>query len=323
MDSIRPATHAGSWYSSNKKALMSSMNQWIKTPLQTGNRARIVVSPHAGYTYCGKVLGQAYSKLNIDENTETIYVLGPSHHVYFQNKVLLSSFDFVETPLGNIPVDRSKIHAWKTKYPHFFEEMDEDTECEEHSLEMQFSPVKFLLEAHKNTKAKIVPMLISHNTEKIDYELGDILGKEMGKSKNTVFVVSSDFCHWGARFRYTAYVANESDLWHHFESNIELGNLNKKNLDALETPIYKSIEIMDKGAMKVLEEHSGKDAYKNFKKYIKVTGDTICGEKPLCVVLAALRKQKTVFHWSGYEQSSRCTSVTDSSVSYGAGYCKI
>lgn len=51
-------------------------------------------------------------------------------------------------------------------------------------------------------------------------EFGQILAPYLADPQN-LFVISSDFCHWGQRFRYTHY-------------------------DESEGPIYKSIEKLDK-----------------------------------------------------------------------------
>ena len=59
--SIRPATHAGSWYSNNPTKLKNQLDQFfakarsLKTPLSGEDAsngidgARILIGPHAGY----------------------------------------------------------------------------------------------------------------------------------------------------------------------------------------------------------------------------------------------------------------------------------
>ena len=60
--------------------------------------------------------------------------------------------------------------------------------------------------------------------------------------ERTVFVISSDFCHWGSRFRFT----------HQYED---------------EPVIHKSIERLDKNGMQLIENQS----FNDFTRYLDDT----------------------------------------------------
>ena len=64
---------------------------------------------------------------------------------------------------------------------------------------------------------------------KLEEQYGTLLAKYFD-DENTIFCVSSDFCHWGKRFQYTPY-------------DKEVGD------------IHQSIEKLDKKAMKLIEDH--------------------------------------------------------------------
>lgn len=109
----------------------------------------------------------------------------------------------------------------------------------------------------------------------------------------TLFAVSTDFCHWGSRFRYSPY-----------------------NPDA--GPVYRSIENLDHEGMEALASRSA-DA---FRTYIARTRNTICGRHALTILLECLAADGSGAHdlrWLSYAQSSKAMTLQDSSVSYAAG----
>lgn len=50
----------------------------------------------------------------------------------------------------------------------------------------------------------IVPIMVGSLTKDSEAMYGEILAKYLVDPEN-LFVISSDFCHWGQRFRYTYY----------------------------------------------------------------------------------------------------------------------
>ena len=82
--------------------------------------------------------------------------------------------------------------------------------------------------------------------------------------------------------------------------------------------IYESIEILDRIAMNIASNGS----YKDWEHYIKTTGNTICGQKPVLLVMKLLlaAHSKGGFNWLGYSQSSAVENYFESSVSYASGY---
>lgn len=48
---------------------------------------------------------------------------------------------------------------------------------------------------------KLVPILVGATSDKSEAEYGQLLAPYLADPTN-IFVVSSDFCHWGSRFQY-------------------------------------------------------------------------------------------------------------------------
>lgn len=69
-------------------------------------------------------------------------------------------------------------------------------------------------------------------------------------------MISSDFCHWGQRFRYTYYDRSVGEIW-------------------------QSIQKLDKQGMNLIETLNPSA----FTEYLKKYGNTICGRHPIGVLL--------------------------------------
>ncbi|KAI5962301.1 uncharacterized protein KGF55_003377 [Candida pseudojiufengensis] len=306
---IRPATHAGSWYSNDPKLLKNQIQNYVTPKPIKG--ARVLIGPHAGYTYSGERLAETFGVWD-STKAKRIFLLGPSHHVYFKNNVLLSPFDAYETPFGNLPVDTATIkELLKNK---LFKKMSEEVDEDEHSFEMHAPFIYHYAEKSKDLP-KIIPILISGLDSNSQKHLVDALSPYIGNEENH-FVISSDFCHWGSRFGYTKVLSNKNATFDTLEQNLVSINQKPKEFE-----IYKSIELLDKIALKIATKGSSK----KWIEYINTTGNTICGQKPVSIILQLLEKygSKEGFNWIGYSQSNHATSSRDSSVSYASGYVKL
>lgn len=319
---IRSATHSGSWYNDDPDSLAMELRTYLeKTGIeQPIPGARWIISPHAGYRYCGKTMAYAYASMDLDKDTlERVFILGPSHHAYFEDVVYLSGCDRLETPLGTLSVDSELINELMLRSSRF-QKMRLDIDENEHSLEMQFS---MLAQTLKNRgidleAIKLVPIMVGFSTTEGEKDVARIL-KPYLFDRSSAVVVSSDFCHWGTRFKYTAYTRGLEELEKCWKTNTRLATEPIKKV-----PIYKSIELLDKYAMQILS-HPPQDCatrWDAWHKYLKLTGNTICGERPISLLLRILSLAKTdtaEFHWPSYSQSSLAIQISDSSVSYAAG----
>ncbi|ABN67678.2 predicted protein [Scheffersomyces stipitis CBS 6054] len=345
MSYIRPATHAGSWYSNNPTKLGLQLEAYFhKAESHSGEDsrhiipgARILIGPHAGFAYSGERLAETFTVWDTSK-VKRIFMLGPSHHVYFKNSVMVSQFEWYETPFGNIPVDTETIekllhtkpqshghsltHAKDSVFKYMSEEMDED----EHSFEMHAPFIYQKTHDLPQGIPKIIPILISGMDEKLNDEVVSALLPYLENEENH-FIISSDFCHWGSRFGYTKYVPQKVDSLQLLTENLSsLGHSLRTKPNEL--PIYKSIEVLDKAAMEIASSGS----YSDWKTYISQTGNTICGQKPIAVVLKLIQKYRlaagdtdkaAIFKWIGYSQSNQARRASDSSVSYASGYVTI
>ncbi|XP_014213751.1 protein MEMO1 [Copidosoma floridanum] len=290
MAPTRRASHAGSWYTENGFELNKQLNNWLSAADLTHGPARAIISPHAGYSYCGACAAFAYRQIS-PVVVRKIFILGPSHNVRLPG-CALSTATVYKTPLYDLQIDQ-QIKKELVDTGHF-DWMDMDTDEEEHSIEMQLPYIAKVMEDFKDSFT-ITPILVGSLTPEREAMYGKLLAPYLADPQ-TLFVISSDFCHWGQRFRYTYY---------------------DKSCGA----IHKSIKNLDQTGMDIIEKLNPP----LFTDYLRKYANTICGRHPIGVLLQAVQSlretsngQRMSLKFLKYAQSSQCNSMSDSSVSYAS-----
>lgn len=291
---VRKATHAGTWYSSNTDVLDKELQEWLDVGNEAANATgteetksvRAIIAPHAGFRYSGPTAAHAYAYLQHLPSIKRVFILGPSHHVYLKGCALTTAAEYA-TPWGNVPTDFEVNEALMNtgKFSHMTLDVDED----EHSLEMQ---LPFIYKAMNGRKFSIIPIMVGDMKRNLEASYGRIFAPYF-EDEGNLFVISSDFCHWGSRFRYTSY-------------------------DPTYGEIHEYIEHLDHEGMEIIERMDAKA----FVDYIDRTNNTICGRHPITVLLQAMSSAtnvKCTLKFVKYAQSSVCKRHSDSSVSYAAG----
>jgi AmmeMemoRadiSam system protein B len=177
---VRKPAVAGSFYPKDPETLKSLVDKLLEK--NTKEEPVGVISPHAGYVYSGKVAGKVLGLL--DGKELKVLLVGPSHFVDFEG-ISFGDYQFFETPLGKVKVDRERIEEFLRLYqlPHA---LDNRPHMWEHSLEVQ---LPFLQRLSPNLT--IVPIVYG----RIDPEtLAEFM--EFFLEDDTHFVVSSDLSHY-------------------------------------------------------------------------------------------------------------------------------
>ena len=155
---------------------------------------KAIIGPHAGLDFSGPTGAWAY--INIDPSKYTrVILMGPSHYAYLDN-CALSKMTSYKTPIKDLPVDTATVEA--LAYTGKFGEMTKKQDEQEHSLEMH---LPFIARVFKGHTVKLVPILVGNLTKAKEKEYGKILAPFF-EDKETLFIISSDFCHWGEDFDY-------------------------------------------------------------------------------------------------------------------------
>lgn len=150
----------------------------------------------------------------------------------------------------------------------------------EHSLEIQLP----FLQAALEEGFQIIPVVIG------DVSSGDL--EAMAKilipywDDETVVVASTDFTHYGASFGYVPFTDD----------------------------IPKNLAELDGGAIDLIEAVDAK----GFQKYVRKTGATICGRKPVALILRMAKIKGYGVHRLFYTTSGEITGDFSTSVSYAS-----
>lgn len=292
--SVRAASHAGSWYSDDSETLTSELDEWLGATERTlpVPNLKAVIVPHAGFRYSGATAAFSYAAIDATLY-DRVYVLGPSHHCALGALCAVPEARRCATPVGTLRVDTDAIRALIDANEDVFERMSLQVDEAEHSIEMQF-PFLARVFAARLRDVRFVPLMVSSSLDPARHtRLADALRPAFADAR-TLFVISSDFCHWGSRFDYRPHDASRGPA------------------------IWQSIEALDRDGMALIEALDAD----GFWRYLRRTHNTICGRHPISVLLRLLAGTGDRYQcqFVRYAQSSRVEERTDSSVSYAAAH---
>jgi len=246
MTRVKDSTLAGRWYAADPTTLRDEIDRLLaaeppalRTPVQA------VIVPHAAYQYSGRAAAAGYACV-AGAAYSTVVILAPSHYCSFRG-VAMPDVDAFATPLGRVAIDHERVAALQRE-PHVC--VRSDAYEEEHSLEIQLPFVQRVL-----PQVRLVPILVGDMTD-ADYEaIGTVLRALV--DEHTLFVVSSDFVHYGQRFRYLPFPSDTVE-------SVRVG-----------------LRELDMGAISRVCD--GDTAA--FRHYVSTTGATICGRNPIALFL--------------------------------------
>ena len=284
----RQASHAGSWYTDDSEDLRNFLSTCLASAEAkfTGpGLIKLIIGPHAGYSFSAKTAAWAYK--NVDPSKyKRVILLGPSHHSPIDCCVLTKCTAY-ETPLGNIEIDTEGVG--KLVKTEGFKYMSLKQDEEEHSLEMHIPFIKLVF---GKTPIKLIPIMVGSIDFKKEQKYGKALVDYM-KDDETLFIASSDFCHWGMNYDYFYYKKEDGQ-------------------------IFECIEKLDRRGMALIEKNDPE----GFHAYFEETENTICGRHPIAIMINAIKeagwKHETKF--VHYSQSDKVKQASEFSVSYAAAY---
>ncbi|EGR29819.1 hypothetical protein IMG5_148030 [Ichthyophthirius multifiliis] len=288
---IRESSYAGSWYSNNEHELNIQINVWLdmaKCEIQNIQAVKAIIVPHAGFSFSGPTQAYAYKYLKqyCHQKKLRVFLMGPFHYIFIR-QCGLSGMKVYETPVGNIEIDQETINELRELA--YFETTDKDAEEEEHSLEMQLC---FLIKTLGAENIKLIPIMVGALDQSQETLYGQIFSKFVDQD-DTLFIVSTDFCHWGQKYKYTYFNKDDGE-------------------------IYEQIEKLDQRGMTIIEKHDNQE----FISYLKETENNICGRHALSILLHAFNNSKyskdIQTHFVRYALSSLVKDKSDQSVSYAS-----
>ena len=186
IDMERYRVLAGIWYPEDREEL----DGYVRPDLFGYGSIMDAVLPHAGLYYSSDIIRQYFEKM--DENICRIVIISPSH--YFRippDRLCTAPFSSSQTPYGNIETIPLAIRDGI---------LSAEALQKEHGVEM-FLPF---------IKAADISVSYALINEVSDVDSINRLAEELIEitDRNTGFIASSDFTHYGKRFGYMPYGNN-------------------------------------------------------------------------------------------------------------------
>ncbi len=273
---VRPSALAGTWYPATAQALGAAVDGYLAAARVAGPAGTI-------RALIVPHAGYAYSgptagrgyALVRGASYRRVLLLAPSHRSAFRG-LSVDPVAAYRTPLGEVPLDLEAAAALRNSP---LVRGDGDAGGQEHAIEIQLPLLQRTLEPGWH----LIPVLV-----------GDLDGQDIARAAEllrpladaqTLVVVSSDFTHYGPRFGYRPF--------------------------PLDGRTAERLKDLDGGAM---ERIAAKDAG-GFLDYQDRTGITVCGYRPIAILLRMLGPGARVERIA-YTTSGALTGDYANSVSY-------
>lgn len=277
---VRPSALAGSWYPADKDSLKKAITGYLQPA--SAQKSNNDVSPYRTVALIEPHAGYAYS----GKAAASGYNLIKGRH--YKRVIILAPSHYAYfrgislSPADYFETPLGRVPVDRNACGILLKKSgfssDAGAHSKEHSIEIQLPFLQSVLEDFK-----IVPLLV-----------GEVNGREYQTfaesikpiiDDETLLVASSDFTHYGSRFGYVPFRENIAE------------NLNRLDMGAEGFILKKDAE--------------------GFVKYFEDTGITVCGRKPIAILLNLLDEQSSGRLLS-YYTSGDVTGDYNNSVSYAA-----
>jgi hypothetical protein len=235
-----------------------------------------IVAPHAGFRYSGSVAGYSFSTV-VGFEPKRIVMIGPSHFVHIPNQISMPSAHYYTTILGNIPIDSRLVKTLLTQSPELFIS-NSKIHTREHSIQVLLPFVQTIFPG-----TPVLPLIIGSSDRENISKMAAALKPHI--TPDTLFVISSDFTHYGEMFDYQP-----------FSENV-LENIGAIDFEAIDYIRHRNVE--------------------GFYSFFEKKSPTICGEFAFKLMFELLPKS-IKGNLLEYRQSGHRDSPVTHSVSYAA-----
>jgi len=184
---LRMPAVAGRFYPSHPAELTALIKKITNAEkIETRNRAKACLVPHAGYVYSGHVAGAVYARLVLPRK---IVILGVRHFPRGERAAILSNGAW-RTPLGDAVIDEALAVALRAACPQLRE--DAVAHSAEHSLEVQVPFLQVL-----RPEFTFVPLALG--TVEFDelVAIGEGIGRVLSRvNEDVLLLTTSDLNHY-------------------------------------------------------------------------------------------------------------------------------
>lgn len=182
---VLPSQVAGPFYPEERQALSNQLSRCIVSAVPSSIRTpKIVIAPHAGFTFSGGVAASAFHGLaNRADMIRRVVIIGPAHKMSFKG-IALHPARAWRTPLGDVTVDWAMLRRLQP-LPGVI--MDDRPYLREHSIETHLPFLQVSLKTFE-----ICPILVGDASPEL---VAQALDRVWG-GPETLISVSSDLSHY-------------------------------------------------------------------------------------------------------------------------------
>jgi pyruvate formate lyase activating enzyme len=188
---IRRAARAGQFYPSDPLEMRAAIDRYLNHSAAASiseSKFRAVMLPHAGWLYCGDVMGRTLKRTSVPR---TVIIVGPKHTPHGPDWSV-SNADAWELPGGTVPIATDLRDRLLEMVPSM--SCESDAHSQEHAIEVI---VPFLVA--KNPDVRILPIVLGSTaysqTERLARALA-ILSQDA--TEPILLIISSDMNHFAA-----------------------------------------------------------------------------------------------------------------------------
>jgi hypothetical protein len=185
MHDVRQPAVCGRFYAAERTQLIGELSDYMGPADDDATSARVVVVPHAGYIYSGRVAGRTYAQVELPE---VVVVLCPNHTGLGVPRSLWPRGAW-RTPLGDVIVD-AELASRIAKLAELSE--DSLAHLHEHAIEVQLPFLQY-----RRPDVQIVPICLAYLTLEHCLRIGTGLARAVSEARRPVLIVSStDMSHY-------------------------------------------------------------------------------------------------------------------------------
>lgn len=177
---IKTAAQAGIFYPQSKEEILDLFAGFDKNS-EANYNSRLIIVPHAGYIYSGRLAYKGYKFL--DKSVKNVFIFAPAHYEKIYG-CAVCDYDAFQTPLGEIEVNKDLTK----QFADFCDcNINNYAFEKEHSIEVHLPFIKFFV-----PDAKIIPVLYGcENFKNLTKTI-----KHLYEDKENAFIISSDLSHF-------------------------------------------------------------------------------------------------------------------------------
>jgi AmmeMemoRadiSam system protein B len=168
-----------------------------RKPSETISKINAAIVPHAGLYYSAFGIRSVFRHFNWQEIDQVI-ILAPSHYYAFSESLIYSDFSSYASPFGEISV-------WEEGLAYLRPQKAERNNLailKEHALEIPMIASKAFAPKDVEYLLLLVP---KYELKKVDNFVDILVGLANVGNDRKLFLISSDFMHYGSRFAFTEF----------------------------------------------------------------------------------------------------------------------